>query len=89
MAYFSRSSVFKVIPSFNTKTETVAKYPKSNLLKSGYLLGEKKIANRSAIVSVPVKSGHVVMIGFDVINRAQAQNTFKFLFNAIYLGGLK
>ncbi|HDL17869.1 MAG TPA: peptidase M14 [Bacteroidetes bacterium] len=89
MAPFARSSVFKIYPSFKSKAEVVVKYPRSDILKSGYLLGEKKIANQAAVVDFPVGKGHIVMIGFDAINRAQAQNTFKLFFNAIFLAGLK
>ena len=84
MVYFSRSTVYKVIPSFKTKVEVAAKYPHKNLLKSGYLLGEKKIASGVAAATVGIGKGKVVLIGFDAINRAQAHSTFKVLFNAIY-----
>jgi len=65
----------------------IAKYPSKNVLKSGWLLGEKHLAERVAAVDVPVGKGHVVLLGFDPINRAQAHATFKLLFNALYYGG--
>jgi len=86
---FSRSKFFKLVPSFETKVEVIAKYPRKHLLLSGYLLGEKKIANRVAMGGVPYGKGHIVLIGFDAINRGQAHGTFKLFFNAIYLAGLR
>jgi len=86
IAYFTRSPAFKIIPSFRIKTQVVAKYPKSHLLMSGWLLGEKHLANRAAIVDIPLGKGRVLLIGFDAINRAQAHATFKVFFNAIYYG---
>ncbi len=86
VAYFSRSAAYKVIPSFTVQTQVVAKYPAKNLLKSGWLLGEKHLAERVAAVDVPVGKGHVILLGFDPINRAQAHATFKLLFNSLYYG---
>lgn len=83
VAYFSRSAAYKLIPSFNVQAQVIAKYPAKNLLKSGWLLGEKHLAERVAAVEVPVGQGRVVLIGFDPINRAQAHATFKLLFNAL------
>jgi glutamine amidotransferase-like uncharacterized protein len=55
-------------------------------LLSGYLLGERVIANRAAIVRARVGSGNVVLLGFRTEHRGQPHGTFKFLFNAILLG---
>ncbi|MBC7187978.1 MAG: hypothetical protein H5U38_13170 [Calditrichaeota bacterium] len=87
VAYFARSAAYKVVPSFTVQAQVIAKYPAKNLLKSGWLLGEKHLTERVAAVDVPVGKGHVVLIGFDPINRAQAHATFKLLFNALYYGG--
>lgn len=87
MSFFSHSPVFNIIPSFQFKPEVVVKYPKSDLLKSGYLIGEEKIANGAAVVTLTLGKGRIILIGFDAINRAQAHNTFKIFFNAIYSAG--
>ncbi len=86
VAYFARSAAYKIVPSFTVQAQAIAKYPAKNLLKSGWLLGEKHLAERVAAVEVPVGKGRVVLIGFDPINRAQAHATFKLLFNALYYG---
>ncbi|MFC1501879.1 M14 family zinc carboxypeptidase [bacterium] len=87
MAFFARSPAFKIIPNFKVEAKAVAKYPDKHILKSGFLLGEKKIASKASVVDIPVGKGHVILIGFDAINRAQAHVTFKLLFNAILWGG--
>lgn len=87
MAFFSRSPVFNIIPSFRMKPEVVVKYPESDLLKSGYLIGEEKIANGAAVVEMTLGKGRIILIGFDAVNRAQAYNTFKIFFNAVLSAG--
>ncbi|HUS05806.1 MAG TPA: M14 metallopeptidase family protein [Bryobacteraceae bacterium] len=62
---------------------TVAKYPPSNLLASGWLLGEKYLANRASLLDVPVGSGHVVLFGMRPQYRAQSYQTFKLFFNSL------
>jgi hypothetical protein len=85
-AVFSQSPAFKVIPSFNIDAETVVKYPNKNPLMSGWIIGEDNISDKSAVVNIPYEKGRVILIGFNVINRAQAYGTFKILFNSIYYG---
>jgi len=71
------------------KGETVARYPAKDILASGFILGEGHLAERSALMVVPYGRGKVVLIGFDVLYRAQAYATFRLLFNSIYLSTLK
>jgi hypothetical protein len=85
-AVFSQSPAFKVIPSFNIDAETVVKYPNKNPLMSGWIIGEDNISDKSAVVNIPYEKGRVILIGFNVINRAQSCGTFKILFNSIYYG---
>lgn len=87
IGFFARSRAYRVLPNFQVEAKTVAKYPSKRILKSGYLLGEGKIANRASVVDVPLGKGRVILIGFDPVNRIHAQATFKLLFNAILLGG--
>lgn len=67
----------------------VARYPTKDLLKSGFLLGEDYLYKRAAVVDVKQKKGHVVLLGFKVQNRHQTFGTFKLLFNAIHLAGMR
>ncbi|RLP94020.1 hypothetical protein [Micromonospora sp. CV4] len=64
-----------------------ATWPKTKLLKSGFLLGEDVIGGKAAVVTAKVGDGQVVMIGFKPQHRAQSHGTYRLLFNAMYLGG--
>jgi hypothetical protein len=66
-------------------TKVIAKYPGSDVLASGWLLGEKYLVNRSALVEVPVGMGRIVMFGMRPQYRAQSYQTFKLLFNALVM----
>ena len=62
----------------------VARYPKEDLLLSGWIIGEKLLKSKPAVVDVRLGAGHLVLCGFGVQNRAQTYGSFKLLFNAIY-----
>ena len=71
------------ITDANAKVETIVSYVDKNVLKSGQLDGEALIAGKAAMVSVPMGSGSVVLIGFRVQHRAQTHGTYKLLFNTL------
>ena len=79
--FFRRSPAFEV-----DQGQTVVSYQDSNLLLSGWINGEKYLANKSAIVDVPYQKGKIILLGFPVQYRGQSHGTFRFLFNAIYYG---
>jgi hypothetical protein len=62
---------------------SVANYPASGILASGWLLGEKYLAEQSALVHAQVGRGSMVLFGMRPQYRAQSYQTFKLLFNAI------
>ena len=70
-------------PAWETEETTVARYPQSGVLASGWLLGEKVIAGRSALVDAKMGAGHVVLFGMRPQYRAQSYLTFKLFFNAL------
>jgi hypothetical protein len=70
-------------PAWNTEEQAVAKYPGSGLLASGWLLGEKQIAGRTAIIHARYGDGNVVLFGMRPQYRAQSYLTFKLLFNSL------
>jgi hypothetical protein len=72
-------------PAFESQETTVATYPESGVLASGWLLGEKLIAKRSALVDAKVGSGRVILFGFRPQYRAQSYQAFKLLFNALVM----
>ena len=55
-------------------------------MQSGWLLGEEVIGKKAAIVSIKMKKGKVVMIGFRPQHRVQTHGTLKFVFNALVSG---
>jgi hypothetical protein len=67
------------------RTTVVARYPTRNVLASGWLKGEELMIGRSAVVSVDMRPGHVVLFGLRPQHRAQTHATFPMLFNALYL----
>lgn len=89
IAYLSDNIAFSTsVPYGEFDRSVVSRFPTSDLLKSGFLLGEDYLFRRASIVDVKQKKGHVVLFGFKVQNRHQTFGTFKFLFNAIHSAGL-
>jgi hypothetical protein len=70
-------------PAWDTSETVVARYPEANLLASGWLLGEKYIVNKAALVDAKFGAGHVVLFGMAPQYRAQSYQTFKMFFNAL------
>jgi hypothetical protein len=67
--------------------ERVVTYEDRDILQSGWLLGEERIANKAAAVSVRLGEGRVVMLGFRAQHRAQTHGTFKLVFNNLVDSG--
>jgi hypothetical protein len=75
---------FEVLPHrFNEHYEVVVKYPERDILQSGWLIGEEKIANTYAMISAKFGEGKVILIGFRTQHRCQTYGTFKLLFNSL------
>ena len=69
-----------------TGVTTPVTYTTSNVLRSGWLLGENLIAGKTAVADVSYGDGHVAMLGISVQHRAEAHGTFKLLFNSLLEG---
>jgi len=63
----------------------VARYPGGDLLMSGWMLGERVIAGRAAVIEAQIDKGRVVLLGFRTEHRGQTHGTYKLLFNSILL----
>jgi hypothetical protein len=71
----------------NDRISVVARYHDRDLLRGGWLDGEKHLAGMPALMDIGYGKGRLAMIGFRAQNRAQAYGTFKVLFNALYQAG--
>jgi hypothetical protein len=78
------SPVFEISPSRNnTDYTTIVRYIAEDILKSGWLIGEKVIAKKPAMISAKYGQGEIIIIGFRTQHRDQTDGTFKLLFNSI------
>ena len=86
-----RSPAFDIIPSLGKEKVpgVIAKHPKGNLLRSGYLRGEKYLQHKASAMEAPFGKGKVICLGFGVQNRAQPHGTFKLLFNSLYYSSVE
>lgn len=72
--------------AFNARIAAPVRYVDRDLLQSGWLVGEEKIAGMPAALDIEYGSGRILMIGFRSQHRAQTHGTFKIFFNALYYG---
>jgi len=99
IAWVEDSPVFEVVDSERGSSSTVgegsskmpgpnvrviARYPtdRSSLI-SGWLLGEKRIRGKAALVEVTIGKGRIILFGFRPQYRGQSLATYPLLFNAI------
>jgi len=55
------------------------------LLASGWLLGEKFLVTRSALVDAPIGKGRAILFGMRPQYRATSYQAFKLFFNSFLL----
>ncbi|MEQ1603532.1 MAG: M14 metallopeptidase family protein [Pyrinomonadaceae bacterium] len=80
-AYFTNSSAFDVTD--DKKVKTIARYAKKDALMSGWMVGEKFVNGKSAIMETSYGKGSIVLFAFRPQHRAQSWGTFPFIFNAL------
>jgi len=80
------SPVFTTTDGFDGAV--LAKYPiDGQILRSGYLVGQKYMQGLAAALDVKHDKGHVVLIAFQPQWRGQSTGTFRVVFNAALFGG--
>jgi len=88
IAWVEDSPVFEVVQAGNplpaTNVRVVARYPADrNPLLSGWLLGEKRIRGKAALVEVTLGKGRIILFGFRPQYRGQSLATYPLFFNAV------
>jgi hypothetical protein len=84
--FFESDQAYRLRPGFGIDTQVVSRYPRANVLQSGWLLGEEYLRDQANIVSFRVGKGYVVTYGSQVDFRTQPRATFKLIFNALFHG---
>ncbi|MBS1794318.1 MAG: hypothetical protein JSS81_10715 [Acidobacteria bacterium] len=80
-AYFTDSSAFEVTDE--TKVTTIARYAAKDALLSGWMLGEKYLNGKAALVETAYGRGKIVLFAFRPQHRGQSWATFPLIFNAL------
>lgn len=83
-AYFINSSAFEATEA--ERVRVVARYAQRDVLRSGWLLGEARLAGKIALAEVKHGQGRVILFAFRPQHRGQTWGTFPFIFNAIMSG---
>jgi glutamine amidotransferase-like uncharacterized protein len=83
LAVYLGSPAFEVTAQTPENYDVVVRYADRDLLQSGWLVGEEKLARRAAVVSAKLGEGKVVLIGFPAQHRAQTHGSYKLVFNAL------
>ncbi|NIM90569.1 MAG: hypothetical protein GTO17_06430 [Candidatus Aminicenantes bacterium] len=84
--FFSNSPTFQTWPAGDQKRQprVVGKFPEEDIVLSGWMVGEKHLKNKAAVIEVPLGQGKVILLGIRVQQRGQTVATFKLLFNSLF-----
>jgi hypothetical protein len=79
------------VPGAEMERWVLAQYPTDgrDVLLSGWIRGEDRLARRAAAVAMTYGKGKLVLLGFRAQHRAQTHGTYPFLFNSIYWSVMK
>ncbi|MEO8649294.1 MAG: M14 metallopeptidase family protein [Acidobacteriota bacterium] len=80
-AYFTTSSAFEITDP--SRVSVAARYAEKDALMSGWMLGEKYINGKAALIEAPYGKGKLVLFAFRPQHRGQSWATFPFIFNAL------
>lgn len=84
--FFDDDQAYRLRPGFGVEAAVVSRYPRQNVLASGWLLGEDYLKDQANILSFRVGKGSAVTFGSQIDFRAQPRATYKLIFNAIFHG---
>lgn len=83
--FFNSSQSF-VPATGEGRARTVSWFEGRDLLRSGWAVGQERLAGTIAVADVDIGRGKLFLMGPEVAQRAQSYGTFKFLFNALLYG---
>jgi hypothetical protein len=85
--FFDNSPVFKLgVNAQSSGIKAIAWFDSKTPLRSGWAWGQQYLEGGVAAIEAPVGKGKVILLGPEILKRAQPHGTFKFLFNGIYYG---
>jgi hypothetical protein len=79
--WLENGAAFRSLPGGEMKV--VARYADTNVMRSGWVVGESWIAGRPSVVEVPLGAGRVVLFGIRPQYRGQSLGTYPLLFNSL------
>ena len=84
--FYRRAPVFRTsLPKLSVESRrTPVVFGMRDLLLSGWLAGEEHLARKSLVVDYKKNKGRIILIGPDIIHRAQSEGTYKLMFNSIF-----
>jgi len=84
--FFDDDQAYRLRPGFGVEAQVVSRYPREQVLASGWLLGDEYLKDQANIVAFRIGKGNVVTYGSQIDFRAQPRATYKLIFNAIFHG---
>ena len=84
--FFESDQAYRLRPGFDVDAHVVARYPRENVLQSGWLLGEEYLRDQANVIAFEVGRGSVVTLASQIDYRTQPRGTLKLLFNAMFHG---
>lgn len=82
LVLFYNSPAFEILPTdHNDRYRVIVSYQEKDILQSGWLIGEKFLSKKAAMIEADYNQGKIILIGFRPQHRAQTHGTFKLLFN--------
>jgi hypothetical protein len=82
--FFDNSPVFRITAGAGDGIRPIAVFDTDTPLHSGWAWGQKYLKGGVIAAEARVGNGRVVLVGPEILQRAQPHGTFKLLFNAIY-----
>jgi hypothetical protein len=80
-AYFVNSAAYEISPG--ARVRVIGSYAAKEALLSGWMLGEKHLNGKAALVETNYGKGSIVMFAFRPQHRGQTWGTFPLVFNAL------